>query len=214
MPRWIGVSLVLACLALAWAVRMSPSGGSGGQPGGARACVLAPTAAAALSAAPMQSPLPRGQGAFRHGRFYVEPLAAFGLQARVLGREDYRFDAGAVLAPVDLALGWSRMADPAVYGRLSISQGNRWYHYRWGQEGPPLPADEIVRSSANMHMVPATPEVARALASVRAGQVVVLRGWLIEARRDDGYLWRSSLTREDSGDGACELVYVCAIELR
>lgn len=214
MPRWILVSFVLACLALAWAVRTSPSGGSGGGPGGAGACVLAPAQVPGLASAPLQSPLPRGQGAFRHGRFFVEPLAAFSLQARVLGREDYRFDAAAELAPVDLALGWGRMADPAVYGQLAITQGGRWYHYRWGPAGPPVPLEEIIRSSANMHLVPATPEVARALSSVRAGEVVALRGWLVEARRDDGYVWRSSLTREDSGGGACELIYVCAVERR
>ena len=27
----------------------------------------------------------------------------------------------------------------------------------------------------------------------------------------DGWRWRSSLTRDDSGGGACELVYVCSI---
>jgi hypothetical protein len=99
------------------------------------------------------------------------------------------------------------MADDAVLARLSISQGGRWYRYRW-QGDPPIPVAEIVRSSANMHMVPADAAVARALKRVRVGDVVTLDGYLIEADKPGGWKWRSSLTREDTGSGACELVYV------
>ena len=70
---------------------------------------------------------------------------------------------------------------------------------------------EIVRSSANMHMIPADAHAARALAQVRAGDNVRIEGWLVEADAPDGWRWRSSLTREDSGSGACEVVYVCSI---
>jgi hypothetical protein len=35
----------------------------------------------------------------------------------------------------------------------------------------------------------------------------------VEAQGRDGWSWRSSLTREDTGAGACELVFVQAIEL-
>jgi hypothetical protein len=48
---------------------------------------------------------------------------------------------------------------------------------------------------------------------VRAGDRVRIEGWLVEATAPDGWRWRSSLTREDTGNGACELVYVCAIEV-
>ena len=40
-----------------------------------------------------------------------------------------------------------------------------------------------------------------------------LDGWLIEADAPDGWTWRSSLTREDSGDGACEVIYVCSLRV-
>jgi hypothetical protein len=44
--------------------------------------------------------------------------------------------------------------------------------------------------------------------------VVTLRGRLVEASGADGWRWRSSLTREDSGAGACELVLVDALDTR
>lgn len=162
--------------------------------------------------APLQSPVPRGLDAFRLPAATLQPLAGISIDARVLGREDYRLGREADLSPTDLALGWGRMRDDAVLSKLDISQSGRWYFYRW-QDAPPLPPDEIVRTSANMHMIPADESVARALARVDADQRVRIEGWLVEAQAGDGWTWRSSLTREDSGDGACEVVYVCSLQV-
>jgi hypothetical protein len=92
------------------------------------------------------------------------------------------------------------------------AQGGRWYRWRY-QGAPPIPPREIELSSANMHMIPASRDVARTLQRLDKGAVVSLRGYLVEARASDGWSWRSSLTREDTGAGACELVFVQAIEV-
>jgi len=161
--------------------------------------------------APQQVDIAHGQP-FSVKDFRITPLANFELTARVLSRADYRFDPAAALSPTDLALGWGRMSDSAVLARLSISQSSRWYNYRWGNDGPPIPPDEIIRSSSNMHMIPADKIVAAALLRVRPGDVVHLRGELIQAQRGDGYTWRSSLSRTDTGDGACEVVWVQSLD--
>ena len=149
-------------------------------------------------------------GVIRLDGHTITPLQPFRLEARVLGREDYRFDRGARISPTDLALGWQRMREDPVLAQLKISQSSRWYHYRWAGD-PPLPPQEIARSSANMHMIPASESVARALAAVRKDDRVRIDGWLVEAKAADGWHWRSSLSREDTGAGACEVVYVCSL---
>lgn len=162
--------------------------------------------------APQQIDPARGQP-FTVKDFRITPLADFELTARVLSRADYRFDPAAALSPTDLALGWGRMSDTAVLAKLDISQSSRWYTYRWGNEGPPIPPDEIIRSSSNMHMIPADKSVAAALLRVRPGDAVHLRGELIQAQRGDGGVWRSSLSRTDTGDGACEVVWVQSLDV-
>jgi len=156
--------------------------------------------------------LPGGLAPFEFEAGRLTALAGFRISARVLSREDYARGREAEFSPTDLALGWGRMGEDAVLDRLDIRQSGRWYRYRWSGD-PPIPAQEIVRSSANMHMIPADAQVARALGAVRADDRVRIRGWLVEAGADDGWRWRSSLSRDDTGSGACELVYVCAIEL-
>ncbi|HEY4582654.1 MAG TPA: hypothetical protein VIG88_07310, partial [Lysobacter sp.] len=159
---------------------------------------------------PLQSRVPGGLGPFRLPPATLRPLAGFSIDARVLSRRDYDRGREADLSPTDLALGWRRMSEDAVLDRLDISQSDRWYHYRWSGDAP-IPPAEIVRSSANMHLIPADDAVARALDDVEADDRIRIDGWLVEAEAADGWRWRSSLSREDSGDGACEVVYVCSL---
>ncbi|MBK6376338.1 MAG: hypothetical protein IPF61_05040 [Xanthomonadales bacterium] len=163
-----------------------------------------------VDAEPLQRE-PANPAPIAHGDYQLTPLADFDIEARVLSRENYSIDDGSDLSPTDLALGWKRMSDSAVIEQLEISQSVRFFTYRWSRQ-PPIPLPEIERSAANMHMIPADAGVARELAKVRQGALVHLRGQLVEARRSDGFQWRSSLTREDTGAGACELFLVASIE--
>jgi len=155
----------------------------------------------------------RGNVTYPQGKYTLEALANFEIKARVLSKELYHLDRGADLVPVDLALGWGVMSDSAVLEKLSITQDGRFYRYRWDNE-PPIPPNDIVRHSANMHLIPTTPEIESQIKKVRPGQVVHINGQLVEARDGSGGYWRSSLTREDSGNGACELIRVVKFEAR
>jgi hypothetical protein len=150
---------------------------------------------------------------FTVGKYQITPLASWKIEARVLSREDYRFDAGADLSPTDLALGWGRMSDVQVYSKLNVSQSNRFYFWRYDDE-PPIPTDEIVRSSANMHLIPANEQVKEQIKRVRVGQIVKFAGQLIQAQNPAArWVWRSSMAREDSGAGACEVIWVESFEI-
>lgn len=210
MKRWPWL-LFLLLMSLVWGLsRSSSTGALADSKGAAVPCPLPP--AYVDAAQPLQSPLPAGLQPFEFGGARVSPLAGLSLQARVLSRENYSFGPESRFSPTDLALGWGPMAEPGMADRLQVSQGGRWYRYRWGGDGPPIAPQAIALKSANMHMVPADAAVARRLDQVHAGDVVTLQGWLIRIDDPSGWHWQSSLTREDQGDGACELVLVCAIE--
>ncbi len=133
-------------------------------------------------------------------------LANFHIHARVLSTERYRFDRAAEISPIDFAMGWGPMSDSAVLEKLNINQSDRWFH--WNASTLPLPMDVITSHAANMHMIPASKAVKRGLLSVREGQIATLDGYLVHVDGKDGWTWQSSMTRDDSGDGACEVIWV------
>ena len=159
---------------------------------------------------PLQSDVPGGMAAIQLQHGTLTPLAGFSIEARVLSRKDYSLGREAAFSPTDLALGWGRMREDEVLSALSISQSSRWYHYRW-RSTPPLPPAEIARSSANMHMIPSDAAIAAELRRVRSEDTIRIDGWLVQVDAPDGWRWRSSTTRDDTGAGACEVVYICRI---
>ncbi len=152
-----------------------------------------------------------GDGSLRYAGYEIRSLQPFTLQARVLSRKNYASGREAQLSKLDLALGWGAMAQPEVIAQLDISQRNRWYF--WSAKRLPIPKRQIETQSANMHIIAGSESVARQLERVRANDNVVLDGDLVEVVGEDGWRWRSSLSREDTGNGSCEVVLVHALRV-
>lgn len=164
-----------------------------------------------LAQIPQQKNL-AGAASRQLGEFSLQTRARFDIEARVLSTERYRMGISADLAPLDLALGWGVMSDQAVVDQLQVSQGARWYILRWGQQAP-APEREVMRSSSNMHIIPADDTVRKQAFALRAGEFVRLAGYLVDAQGPGGFRWGTSLSRDDTGDGACELFLVESVEV-
>ena len=138
------------------------------------------------------------------------PLSAqarYSIAARVLSRERYYRGWRSDISPLDLALGWGAMADPAVDRHIDWYQGGRWYFWQWGA-GSPYQNDAIRRQSANVHIIPGNLNVRRALLALEAGDRIRLRGWLVSADGPNRDHWNTSLSRTDKGNHSCEIMYV------
>ncbi len=144
--------------------------------------------------------------------YAITELAPYTETLRVLSTESYSFDREADLSPLDIAAGWGPMADPAIYKQFHVSQSGRWYY--WQTDRFPIPRREVETHSSNIHIVPATPEIARALKKVRPDDLIEVDGSLIEIKAADGWRWKSSLSREDTGQGACELLLLKKISVQ
>lgn len=142
----------------------------------------------------------------------IAPQAGYDIEARVLSAEHYLIDVGAKLAPVDLAVGWGPMSDTAVLNHFKVNQGARFYTIYPDDQAIDL--DTALKHSANMHLIAANGDIKYQLKKIKAGNIVHLHGFLVNVNRSDGFYWHSSLTRSDTGNGACELMYVQSVEYR
>jgi hypothetical protein len=76
-----------------------------------------------------------------------------------------------------------------------------------------LPKESIIAHSANTHLIPQNALIAKQLSRLRPGQVVTLSGDLVDGKRDDGRWIKTSMVRNDTGAGACEVMLVNGVEL-
>ena len=143
--------------------------------------------------------------------YEVLPLATFDITARVLSTERYWLDKEAKLAPVDFALGWGPMSDEKVLDELKISQRNRWFY--WKCKKFPIPKQQIEHNAANMHLIPADDKIESRIKSAKKGNLVKFKGYLVRVEGENGWHWQGSLSRTDTGDGACEVVFVKEFEI-
>ena len=137
----------------------------------------------------------------------VEP---FTVEARILSRENYHMGREADLSPTDLAIGWGPMAEESIIAEFQISQRNRWYF--WKTQKMPISRNEVITHSANVHIIPGNAEARKALAQVKANDQVRLVGQLVDVDAQDGWRWRTSRSRSDTGSGSCEVLWLERLE--
>jgi len=140
--------------------------------------------------------------------YTMNPKAAYAVDARVLSVKKYLWwqDKTATISPIDIALGWGKMSEDRLLGKVEITQSNRYYHY-WYQSG--IDPSAIAPNSSNHHLIPASPAVWEVLRTLKKGDRVKLCGWLVDVTRPrTPGQWVTSMSREDQGAGACEIVLV------
>ena len=143
--------------------------------------------------------------------FDIETKAKIKLEARVLSIEHYYFDKYADLTPTDIVFGWGPMSDEANLNALMVRQSERDYSFEIIK--PPIQQQKMWRSTANMHLIGSTQEVRNQLNSVRKGQILRIKGYLINAQSPDGWTMKTSLTRDDIGKDASELVWINSLQI-
>lgn len=131
-----------------------------------------------------------------------------GMLSYLFGNPDFEH-----LSGLDLALGWGQMTRPEIYQTIDIRQSNRWYHFQVGPDTP-LRVDEISQQSANTHMLAANAVIAKQLQQLDVGDLVLFKGQLVNLHLQDGRFMNTSLSREDTGAGACEIFLIQEIMIK
>jgi hypothetical protein len=153
-----------------------------------------------------------------------------GFRVRLTPRATYRITGYAVetsrllldewdfVSPLDVALVWGPVADPEALGKMRFHLSRRYVSWFWEGDLPPRIRQALTSHIANNHLIPAGEEVARELDRIRVGDLVTLAGRLvdIEIRDASGRVVRrspTSLSRLDTGSGACEQIWVESAEV-
>ncbi len=163
---------------------------------------------------PSQENYPSDSRGFHLDGWNLSPVASYKITARVLKTRDYDSTPIDKLVPLDLLLGWGPMSDTAVIDKLALRISNRYATWRWWGQ-PPISPEEISLHTSNHHLVPANDLIRQQLQAIRTGDIVTLHGELVNISDTTGRLhYRSSLSRSDTGPGACEVMLVKFVSIR
>jgi hypothetical protein len=112
----------------------------------------------------------------------------------------------------DVCVIWGKNVETGVYERMSFRNRDFTCYYRYpDREAAALFSENCL---SNNHLLPADPLVADAVLRARPGDQVHFKGWLVSyGHQGASYARRSSTSRYDRGNGACEVVYVTEFEI-
>ena len=66
---------------------------------------------------------------------------------------------------------------------------------------------------SNNHLLTADPQIAKTIRSARRGDQIHITGYLVNYKNALGAERHTSTTREDTGQGACEVLYVTGFQI-
>jgi hypothetical protein len=155
-----------------------------------------------------------------HGFSYT---ARADLDARVvvLARANYSVGEFAAFSPTDLAIAWGPLSDRSIYEQFKFSEmgsplAGRFVfpEIRPATDMAKRPIKDVgeflLQNLTHIHTIPGNAAVAKALAGIRPGQVVHLKGVLVDAMAPSRALYQTSLKLFDY---ECEIMWVDQIEL-
>jgi hypothetical protein len=145
----------------------------------------------------------------------LTPQATYKIRAIVLSKKKYISDWSSQISPYDLALGWGGVSRQENLDHIKFKQVLRWYRYRYDAQCP-ISQDYISKHSSNHHIISANSNIAKAVKSIRKKDIVELEGKLVNVKgkyKGKPVRWNTSTTRDDKGNGSCEILYVTKIKI-
>jgi hypothetical protein len=154
----------------------------------------------------------------RNGVATLSSDASYSISAKVESIRAYD-DSISAAVPFDVLLAWGEMADSSVDSRLEWEQGDRQGSVSGTLKGsgPNVSSSYVAGHVSNNHLVPANDRIRSALATIEPGDMVKIDGHLVDLRLQTSgnrvISAKTSKSRFDQGDGACEIILVDQIQI-
>ncbi len=142
--------------------------------------------------------------------YTLVPVASYNASVVLASKiKHYHTDQLSVLVPVDFCVVWGTIANPEYLQDLRFSQRGRGCRPAF-KPGSSV-ADVIgLHEYTNIHIIPATENVLKALNAIKENQKIVLEGFLVDIYYKGEVLVTTSLSPTDD---SCEIVYVTRIRI-
>lgn len=142
----------------------------------------------------------------------LTPRADYHTKAWVVATDDGFDDGLEAVMTQDVSLAWGPLGNPSILDTMSFHLARRYVSVRWTGEMP-LSNEDVMQHLSNHHLVPATEALGEYLEHVRPGDLLELQGQLVDVAISGGRSAKTSLRRDDIGNGACEILWVRSAQI-
>jgi hypothetical protein len=144
----------------------------------------------------------------------MEPKATYRIHGQLVGKKRYRSGFMSSVSPYDYALIWGDL--PKMTDRIKFRQVIRYCLYSF-KHGTDIDVAYVQEHMSNNHLIPANKNLRKAMSKAKKGDLICIDGYLVDvyASKDGQHSssWRTSMQRDDIGDGACEIIYVTSLRI-
>lgn len=153
----------------------------------------------------------------------LQPVARFETRGRVLDIERFKpyqslsnWVPGLRPSTHDIGLGYGPMTDSAnvdlfTYHHDGATGATRYLGVHPRSDEGARRMQELSPYITNVHVIPSSGQIEKRIRTVRVGELVTLRGLLVNYRMRDG---RVATTSTTAGDHDCEILWVTEISIR
>ncbi|MCX7981713.1 MAG: hypothetical protein N2572_02235 [Syntrophales bacterium] len=154
----------------------------------------------------------------KNGSITITPVATYRIAGQVVSKRKYTHGWGAEVAPFDLAIVWGMLTYPHVQKYLVFKHDStRMAYFRIKGSNPPVETDYAASHGSNNHIIPANTNIFNAVdRHVKVQARIILEGYLVNVEghsAEQHISWKTSLSRTDTGRGACEIIYVTRLQV-
>lgn len=147
-------------------------------------------------------------------------VAKYSISGRVVNTHNYYgYNMENQLSPKDVGISWGVLASESNYKKIRWSStGNRFLYWhsddgKWLQEMGGTNA--LSEYYSNNHLIPSDNKVKKLINGIKEDEFIRIEGYLVNiyCKENNGryFTWNTSDSRSDTGDGACEIIYVTNI---
>lgn len=152
---------------------------------------------------------------FPDGEAILKPVATYIASVKIGGTKKYSSPWSSDVAKYDLLMLWGRLAAENLKGKIKFKQDMRWTQFMV-KNGSGFEVGYVSSHSSNTHAIPANKNILKTISRLSKGTIVEMKGYLValEGTYKGGKIWwNSSLKRDDTGAGACEVFYIESIRI-
>ncbi len=147
-------------------------------------------------------------------QIFLWAKAQYSITGQLASKNRYTNGFMSDLSPWDYALAWGHVG--TYIDQLRFKQMVRFCLFQPKKDAV-VDIDYVNTHMSNNHLIPATKNIRRALALAKKGDILKLDGYLVnvEAGKKGKTVatWNTSTTRTDTGNGACEIIYVTRLRI-